>query len=117
MFNDFTSEINQLHAEICSALADQKRILILYALAERPYTVNDLVRKVGFSQPTTSRHLKVLRMSGLVTTVRKGSTVEYSLKDRRLIEALDLLRAILHDNLMHHASLISDDNQTVDKTN
>ncbi|HEY62541.1 MAG TPA: winged helix-turn-helix transcriptional regulator [Anaerolineae bacterium] len=110
MFKDFASEINQLHAGICSALADPKRILILYTLAERTYTVNDLVRKVGFSQPTTSRHLKVLRMSGLVTAIRRGSNVEYSLKDHRLIEALDLLRDILHDKLAHQADLVSDKN-------
>lgn len=111
MFTDFASEINQLHAEICSALADPKRILILYALAEHPFTVNDLVKQVGFSQPTTSRHLKVLRTRGLVTTVRRGSNIEYSLKDKRIIEALDLLRDILHDNLTHQASLINDKNK------
>jgi hypothetical protein len=36
-------EINQLHAEICAGLADPKRILILYALHEKPRNINELV--------------------------------------------------------------------------
>jgi hypothetical protein len=32
--------------------------------------------------------------------------VEYSLVDRRLIEALDLLRTVLRDSIAHRASLL-----------
>ena len=53
-------EINQLHAEICAGLADPKRILILYALHEKPRNVNELVELLDLSQPMVSRHLKVL---------------------------------------------------------
>ena len=100
-----TQEVTRLHAEICSALADPSRILILYALADKPFTVNELANELGFSQPTTSRHLKILREHELVTAVRQGANVEYSLSDLRLITALDLLRAILRDNFARHASL------------
>ena len=98
-------EVNDLHAEICAALADPKRIMILYALAEAPRNVGDLGETLSISQPSTSRHLKVLRERGLVETVRKGPTIEYSLADLRLIEALDLLRAVLRDTLSRRGSL------------
>lgn len=99
-------EVTQLHADICSALADPRRILLLYALAEQPRTVNDLANEIGISQPATSRHLKLLRERGLVTATRDGANVEYSINDHRLIEALDLLRAVLRDRLAHSASLV-----------
>ncbi len=99
-------EVTQLHADICSALADPRRILLLYALAEQPRNVNDLANEIGISQPATSRHLKLLRERGLVTATRDGATVEYSINDHRLIEALDLLRAVLRDRLAHSASLV-----------
>jgi ArsR family transcriptional regulator len=99
-------EVTQLHADICSALADPRRILLLYALAEQPRNVNDLANVIGISQPATSRHLKLLRERGLVTATRDGANVEYSINDRRLIEALDLLRAVLRDRLAHSASLV-----------
>ena len=101
-----TQEVTRLHAEICSALADPSRILILYALADKPFTVNELANELGFSQPTTSRHLKILREAGLVLPERQGTSVEYRLADMRLIDALNLLRLVLRDRLSYHASLV-----------
>jgi ArsR family transcriptional regulator len=98
-------EVNQLHAEICAGLADPKRILILYALHDKPCTVNELVEALDLSQPMVSRHLKILRERGMVTTNRIGATVEYSLSDERLIEALDLLRMVLANKLKNQAAL------------
>jgi len=100
-----SQEIHQLHADICSALADPSRILLLYALSERPYTVKDLASLLSISQPGTSRHLKILRERGLVRAVRQGPSVEYSLNDPRLIQALDLLRGVLRDGLSRRADL------------
>ncbi len=42
-----------------------------------------------------SRHLRVLRERGLVTAEHRGPAVYYALAARRVIEALDLLRAVL----------------------
>jgi DNA-binding transcriptional ArsR family regulator len=101
-----TQEVTQLHADICSALADPSRILLLYALVEQPRTVNELANEVKISQSATSRHLKVLRERGLVSAIRMGQSIEYSLNDPRIIEALDLLRAVLRDSLSHRANLM-----------
>jgi ArsR family transcriptional regulator len=107
-----TQEVSQLHADICSALADPNRILMIYALAERPRSVNDLTDELGISQPATSRNLKVLRERGLVYTVRQGTTMEYHLTDMRLVEALNLLRSVLRDRLTYRANLIESANET-----
>ena len=99
-------EINELHAEICSALADPRRILMFYVLAEKPTNVSELADEVGISQPAASRHLKIMRERGLVQAIRKGQSVEYQLVDMRLIQALDLLRSVLRDQLQNRADLI-----------
>jgi ArsR family transcriptional regulator len=99
-------EVSQLEAELCFALADPNRILILYALEEGPRNVTELTNALHISQPTTSRHLKILRERGLVRTQRHGVVVEYSLNDRRIIQALDLLRSVLRDRLMARADLM-----------
>jgi DNA-binding transcriptional ArsR family regulator len=98
-------EVNLLHAHICQALADPKRILILYALAEKRRYVSELADYLDIPQPTVSRHLKVLRERSLVTTEREGAAVYYSLPDKRVVRALDLLRAVLADNLTQQAEL------------
>ena len=107
-----TQEISQLHADICSALAEPNRILMIYALSEQPRTVNELTAELGISQPATSRNLKVLRERGLVYTVRQGNTLEYHLTDERLVDALNMLRAVLRDTLAHRASLMEGTGET-----
>ncbi len=88
-------EIDQLHAEICHCLADSKRIAILYALGEGRKNVGELAEMLDMNRATVSRHLKVLRERSMVTTERDGVNIYYSLADGRVIEALDLLRAVL----------------------
>jgi len=98
-------EVNLLHANICQALADPKRILILYSLAEGPKTVTELTEMLGVPQPTVSRHLKLLRERHLVNGERDGVSVLYSLVDRRVIDALDTMRAVRLGGLTQQAQL------------
>lgn len=99
------TEINQLHAQICNGLADPNRILILYTLHEHPYNVSELADTLQVPQPTVSRHLKVLRERQMVQAQRDGQAVYYSLTDQRVIEALDLLRAVLASRLQNQGDL------------
>jgi len=101
-------EITQLEANFCAALSDPNRLLILYALNEKALNVTDLSVELGVSQPTMSRHLKVLRERGLVHTVRAGTVITYHLTDPRLIQALDLLRNVMRERLTYQANLINE---------
>jgi DNA-binding transcriptional ArsR family regulator len=101
-------EIMQLEANFCAALSDPNRLLILYALNDSPRNVTDLANELGLNQPTTSRHLKVLRERGLVDTVRAGTTITYHLSDPRLIQALDIMRSIMRERLAYQANLINE---------
>ena len=98
-------EIDLLHKRICYALADPKRILILYVLSEGSLRVGELVQALDLPQSTVSRHLRVLRERGLVQTERRGTAIHYTLADPRIIEALDVLRAILATQLAASADL------------
>jgi DNA-binding transcriptional ArsR family regulator len=99
------SEIRELHAQICQALADPTRIMLIYALAESPKNVGELASELGLSQPNVSRHLKVLRERGMATATREGANVVYSLADKRVTKALDLMREVLADHLTQRAQL------------
>jgi DNA-binding transcriptional ArsR family regulator len=98
-------EVMRLHAQVCGGLADPTRILILYSVSEQPRSVGDLVKILDISQPAVSRHLHNLRERGLVIGTRDAQNVFYSIADPRIIQALDLLRAVLADNLARQASL------------
>lgn len=107
--DNLKAEITQLHAQLCSGLSDPTRILILYTVAQNPINVSDLAETLDIPQPTVSRHLKVLRDRQMVHAQREGQSVFYSLADQRIIEALDLLRAVLANALEDQASLIRSD--------
>lgn len=98
-------EINQLHAEICGGLSDPKRIAILYALTDGSKNVMELADILELPQPTISRHLKILRERGMVISERKGANIIYTLSDKRIIKALDLLREVLGDELSKRSAL------------
>jgi ArsR family transcriptional regulator len=107
MNKNLESEITQLHAEICAGLADPNRIMILYTLAQNARNVTEICTELEMPQPLVSRHLKVLRERGMVNTERRGTVIIYSLSDGRLIQALDLLRAVMHNNISKRAELVN----------
>lgn len=100
-------ELSLLHANICQALGDPKRIQILYALHERPRHVTALAEDLGMPQPTVSRHLRVLRQRALVETERDGPAVIYRLTDDRMIRVLDTMRSVLRDVLRKQSELLT----------
>ena len=101
-------EVHQLHAEICQALSDPSRILILYELRDGPRNVGEMAESLGMSQPTVSRHLKVLRDRRMVLAAREGTNVYYTLADARVIEALNLLREVLAGILERRTALVEE---------
>ena len=100
-------ELNLLHANICQALGDPKRIQILYAVYENPRHVTALAEDLGMPQPTVSRHLRVLRQRALVRSERNGPAVIYHLQDPRIIWILNEMRQVLRDNLSRQSSVLS----------
>jgi len=57
---------------VFGALADPTRRAILARLAQGEATVNELVAPFALSQPTISKHLKVLEHAGLVSRGREA---------------------------------------------
>ena len=107
MSNPTLEELNLLHANICQALGDPKRIYILYALYDQPRHVTALADDLEIPQPTVSRHLRVLRQRNLVSTERNGAAVVYTIKDDRIIAVLDTMRGILRDSLAQQSDMLT----------
>lgn len=92
-------DISELHARVCKALADPKRLLIINELRDGPRAVGDIADSLGISQPNVSRHLAVLRDRGFVTAERVGSNVQYALASQKILRAVDLLREFMVEDL------------------
>lgn len=96
-------ELDDLTAGMCGALNDAKRLVLLYALGRGPHTVTELCEVIPPSN--TSQHLAVLRGRGLVEAQRQGNNVVYSLRHPKVIDAIDLLHQVMHDELARQEAL------------
>lgn len=66
-------------ARVLSTLDSVLRLKIVKLLQQHDHFVHELVKELGKSQPLISQHLKVLKMSGLVESERRGREVMYRL--------------------------------------
>ncbi|MFD3373181.1 MULTISPECIES: ArsR/SmtB family transcription factor [unclassified Streptomyces] len=69
-----------------AALADPHRRVIVALLLERPRPVGEIVEACGLSQPSTSKHLKVLRDAGLVRVRQDAQRRVYALDPAPIAE-------------------------------
>ena len=88
-------EIYSLKAELCKTFADPKRLMILNELRDGEKSVGELAGAIGFDHAIVSRQLGILREKGVVKFRREGTTVYYRIADTKIIEACDLVHAIL----------------------
>jgi len=109
-------------ADIFDVVSDPTRRELMGALLARfvspaspsgEISVGDLVIQLGLSQPTVSKHLKVLRDHGLVTVREEGQHRYYRL-DSAPLEALeDWLLPFLSADLGREGSADDDDSSSV----
>ena len=69
-------------------LAEPTRRRILDQLLDRPRTVGDLVTALNVSQPSVSKHLRVLRDAGVVEASKDAQRRIYELRPEALAEVL-----------------------------
>ncbi len=93
-------ELLQLHASVCKGLADAKRLLIINALRDGEMAVSELCTTLELPQANVSQHLAILRDKGLVKSRRDAQFVYYSLTSHKIIEAMDLLREVMAEQLV-----------------
>jgi DNA-binding transcriptional ArsR family regulator len=68
-------------ADRLKAMADPMRLRILHVLQNGEHCVNDILAEVGGSQANVSKHLSVLRRTGLVECRRDGVNAFYRIED------------------------------------
>jgi len=67
------------------AIADETRQKIMSECCCCWLSVNEIVEKVGFSQPTISHHLAILRDAGLVSVREEGKQTFYTLNQENIV--------------------------------
>jgi DNA-binding transcriptional ArsR family regulator len=91
-------------ARILRALASEPRLRIIRRLADGECCVRDLVDMIGSDQSTVSKHLAVLRDSGIVEGDRRGQHVYYRLLTPCVLSFLACATAVLRERGEAHGS-------------
>ena len=107
-------------ADIFDVIADGTRRDILQLLLDRATagehagtSVSHIVSRLGISQPTVSKHLKVLRDAGLVSVREEGQHRYYSLSSAPLEAVDDWLVPFLIDETDVEEDLDDDGNHAL----
>jgi len=90
---------NKLKAKVFKALSDPVRLEIIEFLHEGEKCVCEIVPHVGIIQPLVSRHLKILKNSGILKERREGNRRLYSVTDPRIFKIVDAVNPELTDAL------------------
>jgi len=78
-------------ATVFHALADPIRLEILAFLRDGEKCVCEIVPHLNLIQPLVSRHLKTLKGAGIVRCRKDGAKRMYSVVDREIYAAVDVL--------------------------
>lgn len=77
---------------VAGAIANPKRMEILDILAQGSFSVETIAKQTEMSIANTSKHLQILKTARLVTTLKKGNYVYYSLVDEKVLQVWQGLR-------------------------
>lgn len=93
------------HAEMCKVFSHATRLMILNVLREREMTVAAIAEKLGVALGTVSPHLLMMKHRRVLISRKQGNQVFYRLADPKMLQAFDLIREILYEQMKQHGRL------------
>ena len=86
-------------AKIFSALADPIRLEIINFLKDGEKCVCEITPYLNLAQPLVSRHLKILKNTGIIKRRKEGTWHFYSLTDKRVDDLIENLTPELTESI------------------
>jgi len=100
--------LRQFKSDIFQGLANPTRIAIVELLREGELPAGKLIERLGIEQANASQHLAVLRAKQIVVSRKAGNQVYYAIRDRALIDVLDILRRYFYSQLSSTVSMLQE---------
>ena len=96
---EFKDAVFEQLARVAAAFGSPKRLEIIDLLAQGERTVESIAVVVGMSVANTSRHLQILRNSGLLASRREGLHVVYRVADDAVVAGYQQLRTLAESQI------------------
>ncbi len=103
---DEDRKLDAMHAEACRVFSHPTRIYLLRSLRDRESSVGRLAETMGLSQPTISKHLSLMHARGVLRSRREGTTVFYRAENPKVLEAFDLMREVVIEQIRANRRLL-----------
>ena len=100
-------DLFKIHAEMCKVFSNSIRLEILNLLKGEELSVTELIGKTGLSQSNISQHLSIMKAKDILLAERKGKNVYYTLSDKRIIVAFNIIKKVLIDRLQKDSAYVS----------
>ena len=99
--------ILKLQADICKIFANDKRLEIINLLKDTEKSNSELMQKTGLSKVTISQHVNVLKSKGVILVRREGVQLYYRIANPKIIQACNLMREVLVEQLLEKEKVVS----------
>lgn len=99
-------QINTYHAEMCKVFSHPKRLELINLLRDKEISAGELGVRLQMSPANLSQHLTMMRERHILVSRKEGNVVFYRIANPRLLDAFDLLREILFEQIRQDAALI-----------
>ncbi len=99
-------QIYLYHAEMCKVFSHPKRLELINILRDKEMSVGELSQRLGVAIGNLSQHLAMMKQRHILVSRKGGNVVYYRIANPRILEAFDLLREIMFEQIRKDAALI-----------
>lgn len=100
------TRLYEYHADMCKVFSHPKRLELINMLREGEVSAGELGQRLGISPANLSQHLTMMKERRILVSRKEGNAVYYRVSSPRLLEAFDILRGILLEQLRRDADLV-----------
>ncbi len=99
--------VYKVKADFLRALSQPVRLKVIEALKGGEKSVGTLVKQIGISQSSLSRHLLALRDAGILVSRQQKTTVYYDLRDHDIFQVLRPIAVMLRKKFKESERVLS----------
>ena len=105
-YPEMDRELYQRHAELCKVFSHPARLQILNILRREELSVSELARRLGLAIGNLSQHLGMMKQRRVLLAHKEANNVYYRLANPKMLEAFDLIREILFEQMGREGDLV-----------
>ncbi|MFH1639808.1 MAG: metalloregulator ArsR/SmtB family transcription factor [Chloroflexota bacterium] len=100
-------EIYELQADVCKIFANAKRLEIINILKDGEMSASELIERTGLSKANLSQHMAILKAKGVILIRREGVNIYYRIANPKIIQACNLMREVLTEQIEEKGRIVS----------